>query len=128
MASNKTIEEMMDSFKKHLWSDDKPMEFAIAVAEEMLLEIQRQQTVMKAAADEIRRHWEVHTTAEDVSPQQVQNLMASLLSQRNGFYAQYLSPEEYKEFVLRQSSFESFAKGINSSQSGELVREDADGD
>ena len=46
MANSKTIDEMMDSFKKHLWSDDKPMEFAIAVAEEMLLEIQRQQTIM----------------------------------------------------------------------------------
>ena len=122
MASNKTIEEMMDSFKKHLWSDDKPMEFAAAVAEEMLLEIQRQQTVMKAAADEIRRHWQVHAAADDVSPQQVQNLMASLLSERKGFYAQYLSPEEYKEFVLRQSSFESFAKNTD------LIQEDNDTD
>ena len=122
MASSKTIEEMMDSFKKHLWSDDKPMEFSIAVAEEMLLEIQRQQTIMKAAADEIRRHWQVHVAAEDVSTEQVQNLMASLLSERKGFYAQYLSPEEYKEFVLRQSSFESFAKSNN------LIQEDEGAD
>ena len=110
--SKKTIIEMMDSFKKHLWSSDKPMEFATDVVEEMLLEIQRQQTVMRAAADEIRRHWAVHSESEGVSLHQLQNLVASLTGQRKGFYAQYLSPIEYHEFVLRQSSFDSFVQGM----------------
>ena len=108
----KTIAEMLESFKKHLWGNDQPMLFAVAVVEEMLLEIQRQQTVMRASADELHRHWDTHTDCDTVSLPQLQNLAASLTGERKGFYAQYLSPPEYHEFVLRQSSFDTFAKSM----------------
>ncbi len=106
----KTIHEQLESFKKFLWSDEQPMEFATNVVEELLLEVQRQQTVMRAGLDEIDQHWESHRRKEPADEAQLLNLMESLGSNRRGFYAQYLSPNEYHEFILRQSNFEAFAK------------------
>lgn len=112
--SNKfiTIEEHMNSFKKHLWGNTKPMDFASDVVEELLLEIQRQRTVMRAALDEIDRFWKVHEELAEKNEERVQliNLMESLNSQRKGFYAQYLSPDEYSEFIKRSTSMDVIAK------------------
>tara|TARA_R100000152_G_C6582053_1_gene45562 strand:+ start:17 stop:412 length:396 start_codon:yes stop_codon:yes gene_type:complete len=106
----KTIHEQLESFKKHLWSSEKPMDFATDVVEEMLLEIQRQWTIMRAGLDEIDRHWETHKQGEDMSNGQLVNLMDNLGGKRRGFYAQYLSQNEYREFIARQTNFEAFAK------------------
>lgn len=109
IKDRKTVGEQLESFKKHLWSHGQPMEFATDVVEELLLEIQRQQTIMRASADELQRHWGVHLADEGITEQQLKNLLLSLSGARRGFYAQYLSPSEYHEFVLRQSSFETIA-------------------
>ena len=109
VKDRKTIAEQLASFKKPLWANDRPMDFATDVVEEMLLEIQRQQTVMRASADELRRQWKAHLSDESITEAQLQNLLFSLSGARRGFYAQYLSPSEYHEFVLRQSSFETIA-------------------
>ena len=114
MSDNKftTIEEHMNSFKKHLWGNTQPMEFASDVVEELLLEIQRQRTVMKAALDEIDRFWNVHEELAVKNEERVQlvNLMESLNSQRKGFYAQYLSSDEYAEFIKRSTDMGMIAK------------------
>lgn len=106
-----TIQEHMDSFKKHLWGDEKPMDFASDVVEELLLEIQRQRTVMRAALDEIDRMWETHlkVASETGEQSQLVNLMDSLGDRRRGFYAQYLSPEEYSEFIRRSTNMDLIA-------------------
>jgi len=106
----KTIHEQLESFKKHLWSNEKPMEFAVDVVEELLLEIQRQQTIMRAGLDEIDRHWDIHRTDDVTNNKQLVGLMDNLGGRRRGFYAQYLSQNEYREFVARQTNFEAFAK------------------
>ena len=106
-----TIEDQLNSFQKHLWSHEKPMDFATDVVRELLLEIQRQRTVMKASHDEIATHVEVHQKhwAQAGNGQEsFNNLMNSLTGKRNGFYAQFLSQEEYAEFIRRQSSFDVF--------------------
>lgn len=64
---------------------------------------------MRAAHEEVISRM---ATNGEVHPQ-FQNLMHSLLNQRNGFYAQYLSPEEYTEFIRRQSSFDVFEQMLN---------------
>lgn len=88
------------------------MDFASDVVEELLLEIQRQRTVMRAALDEIDRFWKVHEELAEKNEERVQlvNLMESLNSQRKGFYAQYLSPDEYSEFIKRSTSMDVIAK------------------
>ena len=114
MSDNKftTIEEHMSSFKKHLWGHTQPMEFASDVTEELLLEIQRQRTVMKAALDEIDRLWKVHEELATKNEERLQlvNLMESLNSQRKGFYPQYLSQNEYAEFIKRNTDMGTIAK------------------
>ena len=107
-----TIAEHMDSFKKHMWSNEKPMDFASDVVEELLLEIQRQKTVMRAALDEIDRLWETHheLASKNEGVTQLVNLMDSLGDRRNGFYAQYLTPREYQEFILRNTNLDLIAK------------------
>ena len=120
--SKLTIQEQLDSFKKHLWSNEQPMEFAAAVVEELLLEVQRQQTVMRASKEELSRHWQTHVGSEDINAQQLTNLVESLSSKRKGFYAQYLGEAEYREFIARQTNFETFAKIMQvegAEQSGE---------
>ena len=114
--ANSTIEEQLNSFQKHLWSNEKPMDFAADVVRELLLEIQRQRTVMMAAHDEISLHSQTHANhwaKHGVGTQNFNNLMESLASRRNGFYAQFLSPEEYHEFIRRQSSFDVFEQIVN---------------
>ena len=106
----KTIHEQLESFRKHLWSNEKPMDFATNVVEELLLEIQRQQTIMRAGLDEIDRHWTTHTEGENMNDGQLYNLMENLRGNRRGFYSQYLSPNEYREFIARQTNFEAFAR------------------
>ena len=106
----KTIHEQLENFKKYLWSNEKPMDFATNVVEELLLEIQRQQTIMRAGLDEIDRHWTTHTEGENMNDGQLYNLMENLRGNRRGFYSQYLSPNEYREFIARQTNFEAFAK------------------
>ena len=106
-----TIEEQLNSFQKHLWSHDKPMDFATDVVRELLLEIQRQRTVMRASHDEIATHAEAHLNhwvQSGNGQESFNNLMSSLSGERNGFYAQFLSQEEYAEFIRRQSSFDIF--------------------
>ena len=126
----KTIHEQLESFKKHMWSNEKPLDFATDVVEEMLLEIQRQWTVMRAGLDEIDRHWETHKQGEDMSNGQLVNLMDNLGGKRRGFYAQYLSQNEYREFIARQTNFEAFAKaqamafGQEAEGNGEETKED----
>ena len=126
----KTIHEQLESFKKHLWSSEKPLDFATDVVEEMLLEIQRQWTIMRAGLDEIDRHWETHKQGEDMSSGQLVNLMDNLGGKRRGFYAQYLSQNEYREFIARQTNFEAFAKaqamafGQEAEANGEETKED----
>ena len=126
----KTIHEQLESFKKHMWSNEKPLDFANDVVEEMLLEIQRQWTVMRAGLDEIDRHWETHKQGEDMSNGQLVNLMDNLGGKRRGFYAQYLSQNEYREFIARQTNFEAFAKaqamafGQEAEGNGEETKED----
>lgn len=114
MSDNKftTIEEHMNSFKKHMWSNTQPLEFASDVTEELLLEIQRQRTVMRAALDEIDRFWKVHEELATKNDERLQlvNLMESLNSQRKGFYPQYLSPDEYAEFIKRNTDMGMIAK------------------
>ena len=110
--SKKTIEEQMGSFKKMLWANDKPLEFASAV-EEMLMEIQRQQTVMRAGHEQILDHIEVHRQTGAMNPEQLGNLLLSLKSERKGFYPQYLTMIEYREFIGRQTSLEGIAKAMS---------------
>lgn len=107
-----TIEEHMESFKKHLWSHGLPMQFATDVVEELLLEIQRQRTVMRAAVDELDEFWEVHRQAAEKNERvpQLVNLMHSLNNKRKGFYAQYLSQAEYREFIHRSTNMENISK------------------
>ena len=73
MDDKLTIEEQMASFKKHLWSNNKPLEFASAVVEEMLLEIQRQKTVMEAAHEQIASERSNVREVTGMSPQQYNN-------------------------------------------------------
>jgi len=106
--SQMTIDEQLNSFKKHMWSHTQPMEFASAVVEELLMEVQRQRTVMRAAMDEIATN--VHHQPDNAD--ELQKLMASLASERKGFYAQYLSVAEYDEFVKRRTDLGAMAKRI----------------
>lgn len=113
-----TIHEHMENFKKHLWSSENPMEFSTQVVEELLLEVQRIRTVMRAGLDELDRHWETHKTAAislEGDERLLINLMDSLGSRRKGFYPQYLTPEEYQEFISRQVNLNNIAKIYESS-------------
>jgi hypothetical protein len=127
----KTIHEQLESFKKHLWSNETPMEFATDVVEELLLEIQRQHTIMRAGLDEIDRHWDIHRHKDgDGNNKQLVGLMDNLGGRRRGFYAQYLSQNEYREFIARQTNFEAFAMAqaaafeTEAQQDGEENKED----
>jgi hypothetical protein len=107
---SQTIEEQLESFKKHLWSHSQPMEFASAVVEELLMEVQRQRTVMRAGFDEIRSQIHVHQSSKEHG--ELQNLMSSLSAERKGFYAQYLSVAEYNEVVRRRTDLDAMARRI----------------
>ena len=109
-----TIEEHMDVFKKQLWNNEKPMEFATQMVQELLLEIQRRRTVMAAALHEIDNMWDSHQelAAKNEDTVGLHNLMESLAGRRMGFYSQYLSENEYKEFILRNTDMETFTRAL----------------
>ena len=106
-----TIAQQLSSFKKHLWSSQQPLDFSSDVVFELLMEIQRQKTVMLAALDEVDRMWVAHEklAEENGDIKQLVNLMDSLRGIRKGFYPQYLSPSEYEEFIKRSTSLEMIA-------------------
>jgi len=85
---------------------------------------------MRAGLDEIDRHWSIHKSGDAVNDKQLVGLMDNLGGRRRGFYAQYLSQNEYREFVARQTNFEAFAKAqamafeMEAQQSGEENKED----
>ena len=111
--SIKTIDEQIESFKKYLWSHTKPMDFAATVVEELLMEIQRQRTVMRAGLEEIQQHMQAHqSTRIQDNKDGFDNLMKSLKSERKGFYPQYLSVAEYDEMVRRRVDFDGMAQRI----------------
>ena len=110
----KTIKEHMDSFQKQMWSHPKPLEFCVEVVAELLTEIQRQRTVMRAGLEELDRHWDtVSEGAVDSEYDDLFALMEELGTKRNGFYPQYLSPEEYEEFIKNVRSSVDFANFAN---------------
>lgn len=75
-----TIAQQLSSFKKHLWSSQQPLDFSSDVVFELLMEIQRQRTVMLAALDEVDRMWAAHEklAEENGDIKQLVNLMDSL--------------------------------------------------
>ena len=96
----KTIKEHMDTFQKQMCSHPKPLEMWVGVVEELLREIQRQRTVMRAGLEELDKHWAVVSDTTDVAVyDELVTLMDNLGSKRKGFYPQYLLPEEYEEFI-----------------------------
>jgi len=116
----KTIKENMDAFQKQMWSHEKPLEFCVAVVNDLLLEIQRQRTVMRAALEEIDAHWEVHSTNSVGDPataeehQWLVGLMDNLGYRQSGMYPKFLSPEAYEEYLARlhtELDFSRFAEG-----------------
>lgn len=110
-----TIEEHMNIFKKQLWSNEQPMEFASQIVKELLLEVQRRRTVMAAALVEIDSHWEHHekTATENEELVELLNLMDTLAERRLGFYAQHLSENEYKEFISRNTDLDIIANMLS---------------
>mgnify|MGYP003952976025 CR=1 FL=1 len=114
----KTIQEHMDSFQKQMWGHSKPLEFCVEVVQELLSEIQRQRTVMRAGLEELDKHWtDVSKDAAGSKYDELITLMDNLGSKRQGFYPQYLSIEEHEEFVnsLRtQVDFANMVKGAAS--------------
>ena len=65
-----------------------------------------------------------------MSSGQLVNLMYNLCGKSRGFYAQYLSQNEYREFIASQTHFEAFAKaqamafGQEAEGNGEETKED----
>mgnify|MGYP001490513455 CR=1 FL=1 len=121
----KTIKENMDAFQKQMWSHEKPLEFSVQVVEELLLEVQRQRTVMRAALEEIDAHWEQHSTNSFGEPataeehQWLVNLMDNLGYRQNGMYPKFLSPEAYEEYLGRLHNELDFAKIAEDIENGE---------
>ena len=119
----KTIKENMDAFQKQMWSDPKPIEFRVRVVEELLLEVQRQRTVMRAALEEIDAHWETHTRDAKggllPGANDLVDLMDNLGYRQNGMYPKFLSPEAYEEYLGRLHSELDFAKIAEDIENGE---------
>jgi len=98
-----TIEDRMTQFQKNLWAKDKPIDYCVETVEEMLVELQRVQTVMIEAICQINILWEEHRSAseEQDTLDQLYNLMHCLHGNTHGIYLQHLTPEEREEYTER---------------------------
>ena len=100
-----TVDEMMASFEKQLWSHDKPLELAVGVVHSMLEEQQRAFTVfMECSSVIIQAHPDKDTRSERVA-----HLLRCLQGEEDTVFLQHLSPaqrEEYNEKLKNKVSFE----------------------
>ena len=125
MSKNKlTIEEQMENFKNHLWKNTKPLDFAAAVVEEMLLEIQRQQTVMACAHAQMTSEGSNVRESTSMSFSQYKNLLESLKSERKGIYPQYLSMQQYDEYIKKSTDFATIARAATLSEEQNINEEE----
>jgi len=89
--SEDTLEAQYNSVKKHVWSSARPIDSALDVVYQLLQEVRRQRTVMRAAYVEIEEaHRSPHASA----------LKRCLIGEdSNTIYPNMMSPSAREEFL-----------------------------
>ena len=98
------VKRQLDKFQKIMWSNEKPLLYAVEVFHRLLEENQRMRTVMSAALVEFENNSEKLEQTEDLK-----RLLENLSLERQDDYARL----EFNQQLRQKLDFSSFEKGEN---------------
>ena len=88
------VKEELDTFQKNMWSNEKPLIYAITVVERLLLENKRMRTVMLEALHEIDSNLDAHLSEDNVA---LFRLLDNLCLKERDLYDKHLSQSTRQE-------------------------------
>ena len=109
----KSLEENLKDFQKLMWSNPKPLNYAVEAVENLLKENLRLRTVMMQALHEIDSNLESHLKDEKSDSKFLFDLLDNLCLRQQGTYLAHLSEEDleyFRDSVKELASFDKLEK------------------
>jgi len=108
----KSLEENLKDFQKIMWSNPKPLNYAVEAVEGLLKENLRLRTIMLEALHEIDSNLDSHLENEE-SDRILFDLLDNLCLRKQGAYLAHLSEEDleyFRDSVKELTSFDKLEK------------------
>lgn len=108
----KNLSDNLKDFQKLMWSNPKPLNYAVEAVEGLLKENLRLRTVMMQALHEIDSNLEAHLKGES-SDKILFELLDNLCLKKQGTYLAHLSEEDleyFRDSVKELTSFDKLEK------------------
>ncbi len=108
----KNLSDNLKDFQKLMWSNPKPLNYAVEAVEGLLKENLRLRTVMMQALHEIDSNLEAHLSDEE-SDKILFELLDNLCLKKQGTYLAHLSEEDleyFRDSVKELTSFDKLEK------------------
>lgn len=108
----KSLADNLKDFQKLMWSNPKPLNYAVEAVESLLKENLRLRTVMLEALHEIDSNLDSHLKSND-SDRILFDLLDNLCLRKQGTYLAHLSEEDlqyFRDSVKASTSFDKLEK------------------